>query len=108
MTIEHNTNFQKAMWTVIVTVILAAGAYMLQSRDTNTQLTSKVEATTERVIQLEGKVVVINSTLQDLKVSKATTEKSIENLEELSDKLEVVVDRLTTTVIKLEERLPKD
>jgi len=97
---------QRVLWSVILAVILGSGAFMLNSRDNTTKLKSQVDVTSDKVVVLEQSVIAINLTLQELRISNASTIEGIKQLRAISIELKDVTDSLRETVIRLEERVP--
>ena len=97
---------QKILWTVIVAVILGSGTFMLNSRDATTKLNAQFDSTSQKVEVLEMSVVAINTTLQELRISNASTIEGIKHLRVISSELKDVTGSLRDTVIRLEERIP--
>ena len=94
----------KAFWAVLAAVLVAFTTYLVNSKSVTTGINSKIDAVDYRVEVIEDRVNLMGSTVMDLKVSRATTDAAISNLEAIAEKIEQVTDKLYITVTILEER----
>ena len=97
-------NLQKVLWAVLTASLLAAGSYLINSRLITSELNSDIDATNYRVEIVETEVKGLRGDVQELKLSRATTEEANKSLVAAVEEISRVTDKLRTAVIVLEER----
>lgn len=98
------SNLVKALWTIVVAVLLATGAYLVESKVSSAKLEADLETTKLRVESISVRVKTINEMLTELQLSKAATDVVLENFRKETENLATITSRLHDTVLILEER----
>lgn len=98
------SNLVKALWTIVVAVLLATGAYLVESKVSNTRLEADLATTKIRVESISVRVKSINDMITELQLSKAATDVVLDNFRKETENLAIITNRLHDTVLILEER----